>query len=240
MQDFLVAREQEIFAQEKIAVTQFPGGPVGLFAEIQILRGHFMGKLTHLRQVVRIACGQHRQRIDRAGPILPQRLPFKRLAGGLEDAFGLGAVPGGCLAVGAEHRKFEFHILGFSRTGNRELQHPAVRLLFRLLNGPGDALAGVVVEELAACPKNDVINLHHSIGGRFRADMGHKYLTTGQRGAALQAVEIIGRPGVDPSAQAGCTEVVGLLAVHRAGVLREVRGGLGRFLGQGAVGQEQQ
>ena len=64
--------------------------------------------------------------------------------------------------------------------------------------------------------------------------MGDQNLAASQRGAALRGIEIVRRLGMDPAAQAGRTQIVSELAVHRLRALGEIGD-----LGEKRAGQAQ-
>lgn len=72
-------------------------------------------------------------------------------------------IVGCCRAVGAHHPQFELHLAGLAVAPAGQCEHATVGFLFSLLDGPGEAFAGIIGEALPARADDEIVNLHHAI-----------------------------------------------------------------------------
>ena len=228
-QHLAIPGEQMVFAEEEGAVTALPR-PHVVANHRRRPRRQPPGKLLDAREKLGPAARQERQPVDRAEEVLREGLPGQHRARLVEDPPRLGAVVGCRRGVRSQNPQAKPHLLDRASPPAGESQVASTSLRLRRLDGDGEAPAGIVGEPAAIHAEDHIPWLHHTVGGRATADVGHENLPAGSGGSSLDAVEVGRRPSMDPAPQAGRPEVVGSRAID-VGPLRDV-GRSGRGLGR--------
>ena len=171
--------------------------------ELQVRRAARVGARPDEREVFFVARGQQGQGVD-----LPVDAPLEVLgdmpAAGLEDLLCLRAIPGRGLAVAAQHRQLQLHILLLAVAPANQTQHAVGGLGFRFGDRPAEAPACIVGERFTVDAQDHIAHFKHAVGRRTRVHLRDQDLpgirrfqqvpphpTAGSRGAEVQVVFVV-------------------------------------------------